>query len=84
MTPCTIMLRNNATGEVRAIPEDNAWSEIEFLWTEGNFGCDCNRDLLWHRAGNILTEDEIDEPCHCGDGAFTIVSVVSEPPEKDD
>ena len=76
--PCTIFLRNNQTGEVREIQEQGSWDEdgspTEYMWTDGNYGCDCNRLLFWLRAKN---EDEPDfEDLECGEGGFSIVSVV--------
>ncbi len=38
----------------------------EFWWTEGNFGCDCNRRMEFRRAGG---DPEIeDSPCSPNEG----------------
>lgn len=45
----SVEITNVATGETRAVPDFDEW-EDEFtlwLWTEGNFGCDCNRELFF-------------------------------------
>jgi hypothetical protein len=42
--PYKVALRKNATSEVKIVPSDEDWDEVQdFLWTEGNFACDCNR-----------------------------------------
>lgn len=51
-------------GVVRTIVMDhNSLLDPGFAWTEGNYGCDCNRELFFCRAAD---EDEPDEP-ECGD-----------------
>lgn len=53
---------DNATGERREAPMDLEWHDegSEFWWTEGNFGCDCNRFLEYERAGGREPdEDEV-------------------------
>jgi len=69
----TVRIRNNQTGEIRqSRPYDFEFSH--FWWTDGNFGCDCNRQLEFWRAGN---EDETgDAPC--GEGRFTVIEAVLE------
>jgi hypothetical protein len=52
----TVAIRKNATGEVRMYQCDFDWDKGGghtdlFWWTDGNFGCDCNRHLSWLRAG---------------------------------
>lgn len=41
-----------------------------FMWTEGNYSCDCNRSLFFARAAK---EEEIDIPC--GEGGFRLVAL---------
>jgi hypothetical protein len=36
-----------------------------FIWSDGNFSCNCNRDLFFWRAKGIEPED--DEECGCLD-----------------
>lgn len=72
-----VLLRKNDTGEERWRVMDFDWSESdEFWWTEGNFGCDCNRAMEWARAGGPGPPDDphwnnIDRDC--GDIAFTAI-----------
>ena len=57
----------NATGEGRWFESETPWSEgCEYLWTEGNFGCDCNRALFFYDWGA-----EADN-YGCGDAAFSV------------
>lgn len=69
---------DTTTGEGRdhLLPELNWFHEdgtgSEFLWTEGNFGCDCNRALEWIRAsGREPTEEEFDAT-PCGKGRYRV------------
>lgn len=63
-------IQNPETGEVREYRDDSYdWeddrSALYFQWTDGNYGCDCNRSRFWMRAGGS-TEAEIDaqeRPC---------------------
>jgi hypothetical protein len=38
--------------------EEEEFEVVEFIWTDGNFGCDCNRYDLFY------TDDDIDFPCY--------------------
>lgn len=68
----TVTIRKNATGETRVYDcSDLEWREHSlFWWTDGNFGCDCNRELSFERAGG--SDPDIDA-VKCGDGAFTVL-----------
>ena len=68
-----VAIRNNATGEVRIQHEDLDWHDHSlFWWTEGNFGCDCNREDEWLRAGG-MPEDGIPEDNECGHERFSVL-----------
>ena len=73
----TVHLRRNSDGLVRQIKQDGNWTGEdghEFLWTEGNFGCDCNRHLFFERAaGDEPAWDDLE----CGQSAYTIVKVTN-------
>lgn len=70
---------NPETHEVRAYTDDSYdWEgdtrALEFQWTDGNYGCDCNRSRFWLRAGGA-TEAEVDaaeRPCG---GRWALVSL---------
>ncbi|MDQ3565656.1 MAG: hypothetical protein M3436_16595 [Pseudomonadota bacterium] len=54
-----VLVRNNKTGEEREVSCEFDWDETnEFIWTEGNYACECNRALFIARAGG---EDELEE-----------------------
>lgn len=71
-----ILLRNNETQEERWHTEDGPDWDVEvsdFLWTEGNYACDCNRGTMFDRAGG-----EKDVPWDrypCGAVKYTAVCV---------
>lgn len=56
--------------------EEAEWNDgSEFWWTEGNFGCDCNRFMEFERAGPSYTaEDEgrIRDEAICGSSGYRI------------
>lgn len=63
-----IKIKRNSDGLIREYNDEYPWSEtMEYLWSEGNFGCDCNRALFFARA---VGEDDPD--CECGDTEFSI------------
>lgn len=43
--------------------------ESDFMWSEGNYSCNCNRALFFARAAG--EEDPNDR--ECGDGAYSII-----------
>lgn len=64
-----ITIRKNSTGEVRTVPCGLGWYEHSlFFWTDGNFGCDCNRHLVWLGLVN-----RSDEELKCGHTEYTVV-----------
>lgn len=60
-----------ATGIVASVIWKSEWKNIEYArnwWTEGNGGCDCNRELEFLRA--TTGEPQHDPPC--GNGRYTV------------
>lgn len=56
-------IRNNLTGEIRLHMTDGIMEEGDdhpnaFIWEEGNYACDCNREIFFFRAGGERTPDE--------------------------
>ena len=48
-----LYITDTTTGECRLIAQEDSWDDdaIElYLYTEGNYSCDCNRNLLFTRA----------------------------------
>ena len=72
-TVVDVHLLETATGRRAVYRDEYAWREtLEFQWSEGNYGCDCNRSLFFHRALNI---DEPEDPA-CGENAFKVEKIV--------
>lgn len=72
MRTLTFHIRDNATGHVREHRDDyEDSSAVEYLWTDGNFGCDCNRHLFFCRAGG----EEASEDVECGTERYSLVKV---------
>ena len=64
-----VLLRDNQAGEERWYTYEFPWDEISyFLWTEGNYGCDCNRHIFFEEATGRDTGD-----CPCGESRYTAV-----------
>ena len=53
---------------------------VEYMWTEGNFGCDCNRLLMLCRALGV--EDE-EIACNTGDNVIVLDKLVVDGEEID-
>lgn len=67
-----VRIRNNSTGEIRpwdsGLDYDPACHDgFIYHWTEGNFGCDCNRSNFFHR------NDEHDYSDECGNDGYTVI-----------
>ena len=60
------------TGEIRKRKQELAWKEgSHWWWTEGNFGCDCNREWEFQRAGN--EELTPHEKLQCGSKRYKVL-----------
>lgn len=71
-----IALRCNATGEVRIVECGSDTHDLEprdFMWTEGNYSCDCNRHRFFQRAANVPEEEITDMTCNVGPNAYTAI-----------
>lgn len=70
-----IEIAKKETGEVRHYRDEffdcSAESASEFLWTEGNYSCDCNRALFFARANG-----EPDPLVECGEVAYTAIKAI--------
>jgi len=63
-----VYIRNNETNEERFYPEDMEWQDhFDYLWSDGNYGCDCNRGLFFARAG-----EEPDPDWGCGHEKYSV------------
>lgn len=64
-----VAIRKNETGEVRTYRHDMEWDDNSmYQWTDGNYSCDCNRELFWHRA---IGEEA--KEVGCGETAFSVL-----------
>lgn len=71
-----VYIRNNVSGEVRL---NRSWMGDEphmqwedgddFLWSDGNYGCDCNRA---HFFGRAAEGGDFDAECGCGDFRYSV------------
>lgn len=66
-------IRDNATGVVRTyqtedIIEPGEDEPSDFAWSEGGYGCDCNRRLFFARAAR--EPEDWDGPC--SDGLYSV------------
>lgn len=71
----TVFITSNETGEVRSMETtfDVEDGNGDYLWGEGGFGCDCNRNLFFERECLGLDDDEgRADGRDCGDEAFTV------------
>lgn len=68
-----IVLRKVDSGEEVSLVEDYD-SEVNavFLWRDGNYSCDCNRELFFERAKG--KDPDLDE-VWCSEGRFEVVSL---------
>jgi hypothetical protein len=62
-------IRENRTGCVHISQQDVIWDEENecphtYIWSEGNFSCDCNRALFFNGK---YTDD-----MPCGDGGYSV------------
>lgn len=62
-----IEIRRNSDGETVTI-ETVLHDMTEYMWSEGNYSCDCNRSHYFFEARG-LNEPETDE---CGDYKFSV------------
>lgn len=68
------LLKCVATGEsawTKPFPGDEP-AGTEFIWTEGNYACDCNRKAFFDAAMGDPS-DAIGNPC--GHGAFELMEI---------
>jgi len=66
-----VHIRDNETGEVRQYEDEQIWRDGDvcaFIWSEGNFGCDCNRQLFFWRAAGEPEHDDYE----CGHSKFSV------------
>ena len=69
-------IRKNETGEIRIYKIDGIMDEDSgyphtFIWHDGNYACDCNRELFFEYAlEDGMSMDDIGN--ECSDGRFSV------------
>lgn len=74
-----VVLQRKSDGMVRLYPVEDKWSELtEFMWSEGNYACDCNRKLFFARTAGEPDPPEKDLPCTpcTGDEEYIVLWVI--------
>lgn len=72
-------LQERASGDIQQVKDTSAYSCLStarFCWEEGTYSCDCNRLLLFARAGGEVEPDL--DALVCGDGAFVLLGLREE------
>lgn len=60
-------IRRNADGEVRSeVQTPQEWHE--YIWQDGNYACDCNRELFFCR----MSDEDEPEARRCGDERYSV------------
>jgi hypothetical protein len=71
-----VKIRDLSTGEIVTRHFDLLWEDgSEYLWSEGNFSCDCNRALEFSRAKGV---EAVDSKCSYKsypEGRFRVESI---------
>jgi hypothetical protein len=74
--PGIAFIRKEETGEVRQskhnIQIDSGIHDPWHMWSEGNYSCDCNRELFFERSKNVEMDDR---NLVCGDGVRFSVNI---------
>lgn len=68
-----VEIRRNADGVIR-VYEDSHWYS-DFIWSEGNYACDCNRHLFFERAGGYDPYSDLNygmDGGNCTDGNYSV------------
>jgi hypothetical protein len=78
-----VLLQDRTTLELRV--STNTWERehldgLDFMWSEGNYACDCNRALFWARALN----PDADDATGCSHGRFAAVEIFVDGKPLDD
>lgn len=74
-----VTIRRNRDKAVRVYLFTNteSWDpdRSDWIWSDGNFACDCNRHLFFHRA---VGKDLWRQAPRCGETRYTIVSITQD------
>ena len=63
------IITDRVTGQVARHDIGHPWEDIDgYMWSDGNYGCDCNRSLFFARARG---EDDAEHE-ECGETRFHV------------
>ena len=72
------LIRRNSDGVIREYEDKYNYEDtdaLEFIWGfDGNFGCDCNRELFFLRAGGEAeaAESMLSRSNRCGETRYSV------------
>lgn len=65
-------IKRLSDGLIREVRKSDWQNSSGFWWTDGNYGCDCNRDLEFMHAA----DEQSQEDASCGDMKKYVVQIV--------
>jgi len=63
-----VKMKENSTGIIKTIFMDLDWLPSVYWWTEGNYGCDCNREMVF--------KDDHDIETNCSHDRYTAIEAI--------
>jgi hypothetical protein len=70
MSGYNVHITDTTTGEAVVYRYHYSWADgSEYLWSEGNYGCDCNRHIFFEEAKSPGSDAPDRE---CGNGRFIV------------
>lgn len=72
MSKVVIHIKKNTTGVIRkhVYEVDDQYDDMQgFMWNDGNYACDCNRELFYERS----EDPDYDADTKCGKTRFSVV-----------
>lgn len=67
-----VVIQRASDGDTRTYHDSLDWGQGSWSWwTEGNQGCDCNRELSFRRAAG--EQPGLDITLTCGDSAYRVL-----------
>jgi hypothetical protein len=77
--PLRIVLEDTQTEQIVSYEDESPWhTASEFLWTKGNYSCNCNREIFFNLAAGLPepSDDDEDGYGYCrGKGRYLVVGI---------
>lgn len=73
--PIHVHIRRNADGVVRLYEDIGFFDKFgfeDYIWSEGNYACDCNRHLFFVRAGGDEDDEDEGDDDACSSGLYAV------------